>query len=95
METSMLKANNFPNEYWVEGVACLVYILNIYPTKSIKDKIPLDTWRKMNTTGSHPRLFGCVAYAHIPKEMRKKLDDKSEKYIFVGYNLVFQHLQIV
>lgn len=30
-------------------------------------------------------MFGCVAYAHVPKENRQKLDDKGEKCIFMGY----------
>ncbi len=34
----------------------------------------------------HLRMIGCVAYAHVPKELRGKLDDKSEKCIFTGYN---------
>ena len=35
---------------------------------------------------SHFRVFGCVAYAHVPKKIRGKLDDQSEKCIFTGYN---------
>ena len=31
-------------------------------------------------------MFGCVAYAHVPKEQRKKLDDKGVKCIFTGYS---------
>ena len=31
-------------------------------------------------------MFGCVAYAHIPKENQKKLDKKGEKCIFIGYS---------
>jgi hypothetical protein len=27
-----------------------------------------------------------VSYAHVPKELRRKLDDRSEKCIFLGYN---------
>ena len=32
------------------------------------------------------KVFGCVAYAHIPDELRKKLDKKVQKCIFVGYS---------
>ena len=32
------------------------------------------------------RVFGCVACAHVPNELRKKLDIKGEKCIYVGYN---------
>ena len=34
---------------------------------------------------SQLRVVGCVAYAHVLERMRKKLDDRSEKNIFVGY----------
>ena len=30
-------------------------------------------------------MFGCLAYVHIPVELRSKLDPKAEKCIFVGY----------
>lgn len=82
----MLKTKKLPNEYWEQGVACLVFILNKSPTKSEKEKINLKAWIIMHTSVSHLRVFGCVAHAHIPKELRNKLDDRSEKCIFVGYN---------
>nr|GEY30883.1 retrovirus-related Pol polyprotein from transposon TNT 1-94 [Tanacetum cinerariifolium] len=37
-------------------------------------------------TVSHFRVFGSVAYAHVPDQTRKKLDDKSKMYIFIGYD---------
>jgi len=30
-------------------------------------------------------VFGCVAYSHISKDERKKLDSKATKCIFLGY----------
>ncbi len=30
-------------------------------------------------------IFGCIAYAHIPKDETKKLDSKAKKCIFLGY----------
>ena len=32
------------------------------------------------------RLFGCVAYAHVLDDSRKKLDNKREKCIFFIYS---------
>ena len=31
-------------------------------------------------------IFGSEVYAHIPKECRRKLDEKAEKLRFVGYS---------
>jgi hypothetical protein len=33
----------------------------------------------------HLKVFCCVTYAHVPDELRKKLDNKGNKIIFVGY----------
>ena len=44
MARSMMKAKHLPNEYWVEVVACTVYMLNRSPTKSVKDKVPQEAW---------------------------------------------------
>ena len=32
------------------------------------------------------KVFGCVAYAFINSEVCQKMDDKSEKCIFIGYS---------
>ena len=31
------------------------------------------------------RVFGCVAYLHVPKHKKSKLDSKSKRCIFIGY----------
>jgi len=36
---------------------------------------------------SHLKMFGCIAYVHVPNEKRSKLDPKVEKCIFIGYSL--------
>ena len=86
MTRNMLAAKHFPNEYWGEVVATTVYIMNWYSTKSVKNKVPQEAWTGMNHSVSHLKFFGCVAYAHIPDELRKKLDNKGHKCIFVGYS---------
>ena len=32
-------------------------------------------------------MFGCLAYVHIPDELRSKLDPKAKKCVFIGYSL--------
>lgn len=47
--------------------------------------MPEELWTGCTPSLAHLRIFGCFAYAHIPKELRQKLDPKSEKLLFVGY----------
>jgi len=41
---------------------------------------------RIKPTVSHLKVFGSVAYAHVPDQQRTKLEDKSKKYIFIGYD---------
>eukprot|EP00253_Pinus_taeda_P014195 PITA_14195 len=86
MVRSMLKAKHFPNDYWAEAVNCAVYILNRCPTKAVMNKVPEEAWSGRKQGVTHMKDFGCVAYAHIPDQLRKKLDSKGEKCIFIGYS---------
>ena len=85
MARSLLKAKKLPKQYWAEAVSCAVYLLNRCPTKSLQGVIPEEAWSGHKPSVTHLRVFGCVAYAKIPDARRRKLDDKSEKCIFVGY----------
>eukprot|EP00253_Pinus_taeda_P024252 PITA_24252 len=86
MARSMLKAKHLPNDYWAEAVNCAVYILNRCPTKVVMNRVPEEAWSGRKQGVTHMRVFGCVAYAHIPNQLRRKLDSKGDKCIFIGYN---------
>jgi hypothetical protein len=47
---------------------------------------PQEAWSGYKPSVAHLRIFGCVAYAQVPKAKRRKLDDRGEKCIFVGYS---------
>eukprot|EP00253_Pinus_taeda_P033571 PITA_33571 len=76
MVRSMLKAKHLPNDYWAEVVHGAVYILNRCPTKAVMNKVPEEAWSGRKQGVTHMKVFGCVAYAHIPDQLRKKLDNK-------------------
>jgi hypothetical protein len=67
-------------------VATAVYILNRCPKKSTKNRVPQEAWTGLKHSVVHLKVFGCVSYAHVPDELRKKLDNKGQKIIFVGYS---------
>ena len=86
MVRSMLKSKKMPKEFWVEAVACAVYLTNHSPTRSVHEKTPQEAWSGRKPGISHLKVFGSIAYTHVLDEKRTKLDDKSEKYVFVGYD---------
>ena len=81
----MMAAKHLSNEYWVEAVTIVVYIMNRCPTKSVNNKFPQEAWTCMNHSVSNLKVFGCVAYAHLLDELRRKLDKKGHKCISGGY----------
>ncbi|KAA0032700.1 T26F17.17 [Cucumis melo var. makuwa] len=61
-------------------------ILNMVRRISLWNKTPKQAWTGRKPSIGHLRVFRCMAYAHIPNQKHSKLDDKSEKYVFVGYD---------
>ncbi|KAH9715667.1 hypothetical protein KPL71_021147 [Citrus sinensis] len=83
---SMLKSKRLPKEFWAEAVACTIYLYNRSPTRSVWGKTPQEAWSGRKPDITYLRVFGSIAHVHIPDKSRAKLDDKSEKFIFIGYD---------
>eukprot|EP00253_Pinus_taeda_P033255 PITA_33255 len=86
MARSMLKGKHLPNDYWDEAVNSVAYILNRCPTKAVMNRVPEEAWSGRKQGITHMKFFVCVAYAHIPDQLRRKLDNKGEKCILIGYS---------
>jgi len=82
---AMLNEKNLPNYFWVEAVAIAVYIMNRTPTAGVHGMTPEEKFTCKKPDVSHFKVFGCIAYVHVPDEKRSKLDPKVEKCIFIGY----------
>ncbi|KAE8655864.1 hypothetical protein F3Y22_tig00117016pilonHSYRG00207 [Hibiscus syriacus] len=86
MARSMLKSKKLPKEFWAEAIACVVYLTNRSPTRSVWGKTSQEAWSGRKPGISHLRTFGSIAHVHVPDERRMKLDDKSESFIFISYD---------
>jgi hypothetical protein len=82
---SMMKGKNPSNAFWVEAINSAVYLKNRSPTRYIDNVTPFEAFNGSKPTVHNLKVFGCKAFAHIPKENRRKLDAKSTKCIFIGY----------
>jgi hypothetical protein len=83
----MLNEKNLPNYFWAEAVATVVYIMNRTPTATIHGMTPEEKFTGKKPDVSHLRVFGYIAYVHVPDEKRSKLNRKADKCIFIGYSL--------
>ena len=84
---SMINHASLPKKFWAEAVATAMYIRNRVPTSAHKlSTTPYELWFGSKPDISNVKVFGCVSYAHVPCELRSKLDDRAEKMVFVGYS---------
>jgi hypothetical protein len=49
------------------------------PNSILENQVPQESWSGMKSSVSDFKVFGCVAYAHVPEELRRNLDYRSEK----------------
>ena len=84
MVQSLLIRSCIPKSFWPEAVNWSIHILNRCPILVVQNMTPEEAWSRRKPAVDHFRIFGCVAYAHIPNQKRKKLDDKGEKCSFLG-----------
>ncbi len=84
---AMLNEKNLPNYFWAKVVATTVYIMNQTPIAVVHGMTPEEKFICKKPDVSHLRVFGCIAYVHVPNEKRSKLDPKAEKCIFIRYSL--------
>ena len=82
---SMLSGTGLGQEFWAEAVETECYLVNRPPSSVLEDKTPHEVWTGKKPSISHLRVFGCDAYVHVPKEKMRKLDNKYERCIFIGY----------
>jgi len=84
MVRSLLARGQIPTNLWPEAANWSVHIRNRSPTFAVQNLTPEEAWRGKKPCVDHLRIFGCIAYAHVPDVKRKKILSKSEKCVFLG-----------
>nr|CAB3451780.1 unnamed protein product [Digitaria exilis] len=85
MARCLLKARDVPSTFWGEAVSTAVFILNRLPTKALRDKTPYEAWHGVKPAVHFMRTFGCVVHVKVTRPHAAKLDDRSVKMVFIGY----------
>ena len=73
---AFLIESKIPISFWPEAIATSVYLINRLPTKILNFKTPLEILATQTSIPSslilEPKVFGCTAFVHIPKQERSK-----------------------
>ncbi|UYV73291.1 hypothetical protein LAZ67_10002537 [Cordylochernes scorpioides] len=77
---------DLPQKFWAESVNCAAYIKNRSLCSALDNKVPEEIWLSRKVSVRHFKIFGALAYAHIPKQKRKKFDRRAKRCILVGYS---------
>jgi hypothetical protein len=86
MMRRMLKQKQKPHYLWGEAAASATYLNNRSPTMKMNNKTLEEAWSGVKPSVQHLRVFVSLCFRHIPDQMRRKLDDKSQAMILVGYH---------
>jgi hypothetical protein len=81
----MMKGKNLSNSFWAEPINTAVYLTNRSPTRCLDNVTHFEDLYGSKPVVHNLKVFGCKAFSHIPKENKKKLDDKAIQCIFIGY----------
>ena len=82
---AMLISARLPKSYWGAAVLHANFIRNRTPHRALRGKTPFHKlYKKKFEDYNQLKTFGCRAFVHIPEQLRKKWDPKSQSGIYVG-----------
>ena len=85
MSACMKEENDLNPNIWDEAINYAAYVQNKFPHKELEDKTPFEAWSGHTPNVSNFMVFGSKAWARIPLEMRKALQNQIKDSIMVGY----------
>ncbi|SOV09664.1 uncharacterized protein UDID_19278 [Ustilago sp. UG-2017a] len=82
----MMRTHKLPQTFWPFTADAAAFVKNVIP--NIEGHIPYSAFYDKDPKKPFNLLqtFGCLAWVHIPKVKRKKLDDTTIPAIFVRYD---------
>ncbi|GAU28376.1 hypothetical protein TSUD_257040 [Trifolium subterraneum] len=84
MVRSMIAGRKVPKVFWPETVKWATYVMNRSPTLSVKNITPEEAWSGVKPSVHHFRVFGFLAFVHVPDSQKTKLEDKSIQCVHLG-----------
>jgi hypothetical protein len=78
----MLLSSDLLKSFWTEAVTTAAFLINSSPTAALENCTPAEKWFGFKKV----RIFGCLVYQHIPKQLNpRKFDTRTRKCMLLGY----------
>ncbi|GFS79404.1 retrovirus-related Pol polyprotein from transposon TNT 1-94 [Trichonephila clavipes] len=81
---TLLKSSEVPHKFWGEALLCFTYAWNRICHKD-SNKTPFEKYSGRKPSVLHLIPFGCLAYAGVPKQIKKEFDMRAKMGIMMGY----------
>ncbi|MCO5576686.1 hypothetical protein L7F22_030501 [Adiantum nelumboides] len=78
---ALMSEKNISPCFWAETASIVAYTMNMILTAAVHDMTPREKFTGKKPDVSHFTVFGCIAYVHVPEELRTKLDLETEKCV--------------
>jgi hypothetical protein len=85
MVRTILLDSTLPKLFWSYAFIWAAHTLNRIPNKASGKVTPLEAFLHHKPQFGIFRVFGSIGYAHIPQELRKKLDVRAQRGHVVAY----------
>jgi hypothetical protein len=86
MARCLLSDAGLPDTFWCYAVLHSATILNVLPSHATTNNLtPHEIFTGNKPSVAHFRIFGCKAYAHVPKAKRDKFATTSLDCTYIGY----------
>jgi transposase InsO family protein len=82
---TLLAAAELPDTFWADAVHTVAYLRNVLPHSLHARATPYERWTGRKPDIDHLRVYGSLAYAHVPKADRNKLGKKARRCVLIGY----------
>jgi hypothetical protein len=94
MARCLLYEKKMPLKFWAGAVNTTSYLLNRMTTKVLGDKTPYEIWYGFKPNVDHLKVFGSPCYVLQPEVKRRKLNQKADMGILIGYGTKFKAYKI-
>lgn len=84
MARTMMYEKKILLKFWAETMNTSVYLHNKCPTSALNCVTSFEAFSRRKPGAKHLRIFSSLYYTHIPSQQRHKLEETSEKGVFVG-----------